>query len=62
MQTTTEFSCAFCGESNPTFVDLSAGMQQSYIEDCQVCCRPNVLYLRVDEDTLDIEIDSDCEE
>ncbi|PSP09954.1 MAG: CPXCG motif-containing cysteine-rich protein, partial [Cyanobacteria bacterium SW_9_47_5] len=31
MQTTTEFSCAFCGESNPTFVDLSAGMQQSYI-------------------------------
>ncbi|PSP05041.1 MAG: CPXCG motif-containing cysteine-rich protein [Cyanobacteria bacterium QS_7_48_42] len=62
MQTTTEFSCAFCGESNPTFVDLSAGMQQSYIEDCQVCCRPNVLYLRVDEYTLDIEIDSDCEE
>lgn len=62
MQTTTEFSCAFCGESNPTFVDLSAGMQQSYVEDCQVCCRPNVLYLRVDEDTLDIEIDSDCEE
>jgi len=28
------------------FVDLSAGNQQSYVEDCQVYCRPNILYLR----------------
>ena len=61
MQTTADYTCAFCGESNSTFIDLSAGMQQSYIEDCQVCCRPNVLYVRVDEDTLDVEIDSDYE-
>ncbi|MGF1481584.1 MAG: CPXCG motif-containing cysteine-rich protein [Cyanophyceae cyanobacterium] len=61
MQTTTDYICAFCGESNTTFVDLSAGSQQSYVEDCQVCCRPNVLYLRVDEETLDVEIDSDYE-
>ena len=59
MQTTAEYFCAFCGEPNFTFVDLSAGMEQSYVEDCQVCCRPNILYLRVDEQTLDIEIDSD---
>jgi len=37
-------------------------MEQSYIEDCQVCCRPNVLYVRIDEDTLDIEIDTDYQE
>jgi hypothetical protein len=61
MQTTAQFYCAFCGQPNHTFVDLSVGMQQSYVEDCQVCCRPNVLYVRVDEDTLDIEIDSDYE-
>lgn len=59
MQTTSEYYCAFCGEENTTFIDISGGMQQSYIEDCQVCCRPNVLYIRVDEDTLEIEIDSD---
>jgi hypothetical protein len=59
MQTTAEFFCAYCGEPNTSFVDLSAGGQQSYIEDCQVCCRPNTLYVRVDEDTLDIEIDSE---
>jgi hypothetical protein len=61
MQTTSEFYCAYCGEPNVTFVDLSAGGQQSYIEDCQVCCRPNILYLRVDEETLDIEIDTEYE-
>lgn len=59
MEVTTEYMCAFCGEVNLTFVDLSAGMQQSYIEDCQVCCRPNQLYLRVDKDTLEVAIDSD---
>ncbi len=62
MQTTSEYTCAFCGESNSTFIDLSAGMQQSYTEDCQVCCRPNVLYICVDEDTLDVQINSDYEE
>ncbi|MDY6781337.1 MAG: CPXCG motif-containing cysteine-rich protein [Cyanobacteriota bacterium] len=59
MQNTAEYSCAFCGESNSTFIDVSAGLEQSYIEDCQVCCRPNILYVRIDEDTLDVEIDTD---
>ena len=41
----TSFTCAYCGESNETTVDLSAGEVQEYIEDCQVCCRPNNLYV-----------------
>lgn len=61
MQNTSEYICAYCGESNLTFVDLSAGSQQSYVEDCQVCCQPNVLYLYVDEESLDIEISSEPE-
>lgn len=44
-----------------SFVDISAGSQQSYIEDCQVCCQPNVLFIVIDEDTLDIEITSEPE-
>jgi hypothetical protein len=40
---TSGFQCASCGEWNATFVDESAGSKQSYVEDCQVCCRPNVL-------------------
>ncbi len=61
MEDTAEYSCAYCGEPNMTFVDLSAGGQQSYIEDCQVCCQPNVLFLTIDEQTLDIEINSEPE-
>lgn len=62
MQITSEYTCAFCGQSNLTFVDISAGMEQSYVEDCQVCCRPNLLHIRVDEQTLFVEIDSDWQE
>jgi Cysteine-rich CPXCG len=43
METTAEYQCGYCGEYSTTFVDLSAGYEQSYIEDCQVCCRPNTL-------------------
>jgi len=61
MQNTAEYACAYCGVTNLTFVDLSAGMQQSYVEDCQVCCQPNVLYLQINEETLDIEINTEPE-
>ncbi len=37
------FQCAGCGEWNETVVDESAGRRQSYVEDCQVCCKPNLL-------------------
>jgi hypothetical protein len=43
------FHCAFCFEANSIFVDPSGGEQQSYVEDCQVCCQPNVLYITWDE-------------
>ncbi|MDR9404757.1 MAG: CPXCG motif-containing cysteine-rich protein [Halothece sp. Uz-M2-17] len=61
MENTTEFICAFCGEANPTIIDLTAGYQQSYVEDCQVCCNPNVLYIQIDEITLEVEVETDCE-
>ena len=37
------FQCAGCGEWNETTVDASAGAKQTYVEDCQICCKPNVL-------------------
>lgn len=39
------FQCAGCGEWNEIQVDESAGGRQSYVEDCQVCCKPNVLMI-----------------
>lgn len=31
--------CPYCGEPMTIVLDLSAG-DQSYVEDCQVCCQP----------------------
>ena len=42
------FQCAACGEWNATSVDESAGRRQSYVEDCQVCCKPNLLGIEYD--------------
>lgn len=36
--------CPYCGESIDVFLDRSVPAQ-SYVEDCQVCCRPiNISY------------------
>jgi len=40
-------SCPFCAESSSILLDLSAG-DQSYIEDCQVCCQPIEIAFDVD--------------
>ncbi|MCK6261689.1 CPXCG motif-containing cysteine-rich protein [Vibrio sp. ZSDE26] len=32
-------TCPYCNEKIGVTIDLS-DMNQSYIEDCQVCCRP----------------------
>ncbi|PZP61574.1 MAG: CPXCG motif-containing cysteine-rich protein [Pseudoxanthomonas spadix] len=41
--------CPYCGEPLEFAVDASAG-DADYIEDCQVCCRPIAIALRLDED------------
>jgi Cysteine-rich CPXCG len=43
-----DFQCSYCGEWNYTDVDESAGLLQEYVEDCQVCCHPNVLSIHFD--------------
>jgi hypothetical protein len=39
--------CPYCGEAFETLADCSAG-SATYIEDCQICCRPIELCLEVD--------------
>ncbi|HVA55194.1 MAG TPA: CPXCG motif-containing cysteine-rich protein [Gammaproteobacteria bacterium] len=42
-----KIACPYCGESIEINVDCSVE-NQSYIEDCQVCCRPMVVTVAVD--------------
>jgi hypothetical protein len=41
--------CPYCGEPFETQIDASGG-STSYIEDCQVCCRPIEVSLEVAPD------------
>ena len=55
------FQCASCGEWNTTSVDESAGRRQSYVEDCQVCCKPNVLRVEYDISSQEFFITAELE-
>ena len=55
------FQCAGCGEWNETSVDESAGRIQSYTEDCQICCRPNVLQISFSSDIESFLIQAELE-
>ncbi|HVJ08899.1 MAG TPA: CPXCG motif-containing cysteine-rich protein [Acidisarcina sp.] len=55
------FQCAGCGEWNETVVDESAGSRQSYVEDCQVCCKPNVLQIIWDSAAQEYFIQTELE-
>jgi hypothetical protein len=43
------YACPSCFEAVDTFPDPGGGEDQTYVEDCSLCCRPNVLHVRWDE-------------
>lgn len=49
------FLCSFCGEENEIFVEPEDGKEQTITEDCSVCCRPNVLSIRIIGEQIIIE-------
>ena len=44
------FQCAGCGEWNEITIDDGGGPSQQYIEDCQICCKPNLLKINFDRE------------
>jgi hypothetical protein len=49
MDTWFSVRCAWCGELFDIDIDPSAARNQRYVEDCAVCCRPNVITVAFDE-------------
>jgi short subunit dehydrogenase-like uncharacterized protein len=45
MQEEGAYLCGGCGEDIVIPLDISAGHRQEYVEDCPVCCRPNMLHI-----------------
>ncbi|ADB15472.1 hypothetical protein Psta_0787 [Pirellula staleyi DSM 6068] len=50
------YICDACGEEIVIPIDLSAGTEQQYVEDCPVCCRPNVIYVELGETVDDLRV------
>jgi len=55
------YQCAGCFEWVETTVDESGGWKQEYVEDCQVCCQPNVLTMRWEPGAGEFGISSELE-
>lgn len=56
-------TCPACWEEIALEIDLSAGDEQVYAEDCPVCCRPMTVHVQVHADgegcTVEVEPESD---
>ncbi len=55
------FQCGGCFEWVETTVDESGGSKQVYVEDCAVCCQPNVLTVRWDPGAQEFGISAELE-
>lgn len=43
------YTCDACGEEIVIPIDPTAGADQEYVEDCPVCCNPNVIHVEISE-------------
>lgn len=60
MEFEASYRCDSCGEEIVVPIDLSAGEEQEYVEDCPVCCCPNVIHVEIAE-SGDVRIWSEAE-
>ncbi|HTL71233.1 MAG TPA: CPXCG motif-containing cysteine-rich protein [Candidatus Eisenbacteria bacterium] len=44
------FDCPYCSAPNSVRLEASAGRRQSFITDCETCCRPIQVEVTVESD------------
>ena len=49
------FQCPYCGKSNLLSLDIGDGNQYEMVTDCEVCCRPIVVHVRINDDEIEID-------
>lgn len=58
-QESTSITCPVCFETFEILLDLSAGNKQSFVHDCEICCNPIQVNIRVSKKgSISVEIDS----
>ena len=43
-------NCPYCGTAISIRIDLTAGIRQSFVTDCENCCRPIEIEVDVDQE------------
>ena len=51
LNSSVELACPFCGEVSVIAVDEGGGEEQTYVEDCSVCCKPRVVHIEPKPDS-----------
>lgn len=46
--------CPYCWEYFEIMIDASEGEAQSFVHDCEVCCRPIDVQVRIDGDAIKV--------
>lgn len=54
------YICGSCGEEIVIPIDPSQGNRQEYVEDCPVCCHPNLIRIEMESEEY-IRISSELE-
>lgn len=58
METEHFFTCPYCWQTISMVLDLSVS-EQSYVEDCEVCCNPiQISFSAVDSEMTDFSADN----
>lgn len=57
----TTYVCDSCGEEIVIPVDPSGGNSQQFVEDCPVCCHPNVIRIEFDRNGEPVAVRSQHE-
>ena len=50
------FCCPYCGETNELLVDISGGLNQQLVVDCEVCCAPIVIRLKIRGEAVSMDV------
>lgn len=43
------YRCPYCSSEISVYIDLTAGSEQSFTVDCEICCRPISIVAKVDD-------------
>ncbi|HEX9757518.1 MAG TPA: CPXCG motif-containing cysteine-rich protein [Nitrospiria bacterium] len=53
LETGNSYFCAYCGEPNEVIIDDPTAHHYKVVEDCSVCCRPNVVHFQQENGNWD---------